>query len=302
MPVRNGAVFLESAIESILCQTFADFELLIFDNASDDTTANIACRYAAEDPRIVCFRQEGNVGAARNYNDALQAARGRYFRWAAHDDVLLPTNLERCLGVLESHPGVVLVYPKTIIIDGDGEMYHCVLDRKDLRQSSPVQRFREINTSGWGLCNPVFGLIRTEDLRRTVAIGSYPSSDHVLLAELALMGLVWELDEALFARRLHPGTSVVSNPDSRDLAAWFSGTRSPFPRFRSWRLVWQLSYLSIRVAELSLFQRFGVFLAVIQWARIWRGELIKELLFPFYVNGQETGNKRVTTAKEIGAA
>ena len=95
--VFNGENFLESALRSILAQTFEDFELIISDNASTDRTADICEQYASQDGRVLYLRQPANLGAQPNYNLLVGQARGRYFKWAAHDDMLAPTFLERCV-------------------------------------------------------------------------------------------------------------------------------------------------------------------------------------------------------------
>src|SRR3954470_1068595 len=87
LPVYNGQRFLAPAVSSLLAQTFADFELVICDNASTDDTEAICRRFAERDPRVRYHRNEQNVGAAPNFNRALALSTGQYFKWAAHDDL-----------------------------------------------------------------------------------------------------------------------------------------------------------------------------------------------------------------------
>ncbi|ADR19064.1 glycosyltransferase family 2 protein [Calditerrivibrio nitroreducens] len=86
MPVYNGAEFIRSALDSLLAQTFTDFELIISDNASTDETEAICREYAAKDKRIRYIRQRENLGATANFKYVLDEAVGEYFMWAAHDD------------------------------------------------------------------------------------------------------------------------------------------------------------------------------------------------------------------------
>ena len=88
MPVYNGEAYIEIAIQSVLDQSFGDFELLISDNASTDRTEEICRDFAAQDPRIVYSRNEENIGAAPNYNRLVDVASADYFRWSNADDVL----------------------------------------------------------------------------------------------------------------------------------------------------------------------------------------------------------------------
>jgi glycosyltransferase involved in cell wall biosynthesis len=97
MPVWNGEKFVSEAIESILAQTYGDFELVISDNASTDATAEICHDYAKQDARIRYIRQKTNIGAAPNYNEVFRHSSGQYFKWAAHDDVLAPEFIGECV-------------------------------------------------------------------------------------------------------------------------------------------------------------------------------------------------------------
>ena len=87
LPVYNGESFLHEALDSLLGQTFEDFELIISDNASTDSTADIVARYEAVDSRIKYFRQPENIGAHENFLFVLSKARAKLFMWASHDDI-----------------------------------------------------------------------------------------------------------------------------------------------------------------------------------------------------------------------
>src|SRR5215831_17134423 len=91
IPVYNGEAYLEEAIRSALAQTADDLEVVISDNASTDRTAEICNDYAQQDSRVRYFRNPRNLGAAPNYNIVLANARGRYFKWLAHDDRISPS-------------------------------------------------------------------------------------------------------------------------------------------------------------------------------------------------------------------
>ena len=121
LPVYNGEAHLAEALDSLLAQTFSDFELIISDNASTDRTAEICRAYAARDPRIRYTRQEQNRGAAWNYNRVFALASGRYFKWFSHDDLCSQNYFERCVEILERDPAVVLSYGKTTLVDESGE-------------------------------------------------------------------------------------------------------------------------------------------------------------------------------------
>jgi glycosyltransferase involved in cell wall biosynthesis len=90
IPVFNGGGLLVEAIDSILGQTLADFELIIADNASTDETPTICAGYAARDSRIRVIRHRENIGAPRNWNFVARESRGRYFKWASASDRCAP--------------------------------------------------------------------------------------------------------------------------------------------------------------------------------------------------------------------
>ena len=120
LPVYNGENFVREAIESVLGQTWRDFEFLILDNASTDRTPQICRAYADRDTRIRYYRHPKNLGAAANHNAGFQLSAGEYVKYIAHDDVWEPTLLEKSVRILDENPGVILVYPKTVLIDEMG--------------------------------------------------------------------------------------------------------------------------------------------------------------------------------------
>lgn len=110
MAVYNGERFICRALDSLLSQTFTDFELIISDNASNDSTGNICQMYAAKDSRIKYTRQEDNQGALFNFNFVLEQAQSEYFMWAAHDDFWDNSFIEKIINKFdEKDDGVVAV-------------------------------------------------------------------------------------------------------------------------------------------------------------------------------------------------
>lgn len=227
VPVYNGADYLREALDSILAQTFDDLEIIISDNASEDETQLISEEYAARDPRIRYERSARNRGAAWNYNNVVKLARGKYFKWAAHDDWLAPTYIERCVQELESSDSIALVYPGTILLCEDpaerefyGGSYIRYEDRMDTRHSDPIHRLRHV-TKHLGLCNAVMGLYPRDTLLRTGLIRPFSGSDVILLSEISLLGEIREVPEWLFYRRRHPRSSRLANRTRDTVERWF---------------------------------------------------------------------------------
>jgi glycosyltransferase involved in cell wall biosynthesis len=220
LPVFNGERYIEATLESILAQTFEDFELIISDNGSTDATEQICAQFAARDSRIHYHRHDENLGAAYNFNHVFSLARGVFFKWAAYDDLLAPSFLERCLDILDKNPAVVLAYPQTNRIDANGHFMEHYADDLDLRDPKTTGRFRKFLATP-GHCHPVFGLIRADILRLTPLIGKYPGSDRNLIGEIALRGQISEIPEYLFYRRHHPDISFTIEKTQREIAEWF---------------------------------------------------------------------------------
>lgn len=239
LPVYDGERFIRDALDSILGQTFGDFELVISDNASTDRTVEIVREYAERDDRILLLCNETNRGAAWNYNNVFAYCRSPYFKWAAADDMLAPTCLERSLAVLEASPSTVaLVYPLTQVIDGKGLAVGTIEDRLAAREGAPPHvRLRQvIRNIVYG--NVIFAVVRSDAMRQTRLHGNYPSADYVFLSELALAGEFREISEPLFLRRLHEATSVLANPTAEALTQWFDTERKPVRR-QALTLFWQ---------------------------------------------------------------
>lgn len=106
MAVKNGGDLVRHSIESILSQTFTDFEFIVIDDGSDDDTFNVICSY--QDPRMRCFTQK-NQGVAKTANRGLGLARGKYIARQDHDDLSLPERLAKQVQFLESNPSYGLV-------------------------------------------------------------------------------------------------------------------------------------------------------------------------------------------------
>src|SRR5215467_5057025 len=143
LPVYNGENYLAVAVESMLAQTFTDFELIITDNASTDRTEEICRKFANADPRVRYHRNERNVGGARNQAIAVQLSRGRYVRLSAHDDKVAPTHLEECVAVLKKRPDVVIAFTGTIAIDEFGDQIGQDCGMRGTADT-PSRRFRQL--------------------------------------------------------------------------------------------------------------------------------------------------------------
>lgn len=253
LPVRNGENFLEEALESVRHQTFADFEVLVADNASTDGTAEICAAYEAHDERIRCIRNERDLGATRNHNLVLAQAAGEYFKWMAHDDVCRPTFFEHCVRALDACPDAVGAYPRAVDIDAEGAVLGKWPSRRALAGPDPRTRLTAVlRTNREPL--PIFGVLRTEAARALGGLGAYPSSDRVFVCALALRGRLLEVPAFLLLHREHPRRSVHVHGWREHSLAWWDPARAGSLTFPHWRVLGELRR-ALRRAPLEPRQR-----------------------------------------------
>jgi glycosyltransferase involved in cell wall biosynthesis len=281
LPVYNGSNFLRAALDSILAQSYGDFDLIISDNASTDNTEQICRAYAREDSRIQYIRQQTNVGAANNYNLVFQMADSQYFKWAAHDDVLAPGFLRACIDVLDRDAGVVIASPASTLIDEastplpysaerggmidrSGVCWPVVPEKNDgLAASDPAVRFEAVMLI-MVMCVEVFGLMRRSALLRTSLHGRFSGSDKVLLAEMSLLGRFWLGSEPLFFRRCHPQQFSAATSGAYR-AQWFSGRRGDSLFLQQMKLL--LAYCrTLYTVPLTMQQRYCCLQAIVHRA------------------------------------
>lgn len=131
MPVYNGSNYIAKSIESVLSQTFKNFELIVCDNCSTDNTREIVDSF--KDPRIRYVRNPKNLGLVGNANRCIELAIGEYICILHHDDCMMPDNLERKVLLLNEHRDVGFVHSDIILIDPKGEVVSTNIWNEDSR-------------------------------------------------------------------------------------------------------------------------------------------------------------------------
>ncbi len=127
LPVYNGAKYLRESIDSVLAQTYTNWELLIVDDCSKDETPDIANEYVQRDSRIHYYRNEQNLRLPRNLNKGFSLTKGNYLTWTSDDNRYHPTALERMHAALEAAPTAQFVFASCRIIDGEGKPVEQIL-------------------------------------------------------------------------------------------------------------------------------------------------------------------------------
>jgi glycosyltransferase involved in cell wall biosynthesis len=279
MPLYNAERYLAETLESLLVQTFQDFELVISDNGSSDRTEEICRSYAARDNRIRYYRGETNRGAAWNHNRVFELSRGEYFKWACYDDPCAPAFLEKCIGVLDQDPSVALCYTSTVNVDDEGQflwMDRCLLGTC----TRPHERLRTITDHDHN-CHEIYGLIRSSALRKTRLIGSYCASDQNLLADLALRGKFHEVPEVLLFVRVHRQGSCRLYGDRRLRTVWFDTSAEGKLIFPYERQFWEYLLLIGR-APLPWLERLRCYLLMVRWLKQYGREAAKSTFWGAY--------------------
>lgn len=141
---RNRAHYLREAVESVLAQTFRDWELLLSDDASSDETPDLCAAYARQDPRIHIFRHEPPLGMVNNGRFLIDRSRGKYFATLDDDNRYLPTFLEKAVAALTSAPQAGFAFADEWRIDDLGE--------RQVNQTEAVSNKYRRTRLAYGLC------------------------------------------------------------------------------------------------------------------------------------------------------
>lgn len=276
IPAYNCAAYIAQSIESLLGQTYGDFELVISDNASTDATEDICRSYAAKDSRVRYVRRTENIGGPGNFRYVFSLCSGQYHKWSTADDYWHPSFLEEAMAVLERHDDVVLCYPRTRLIDAAGQTLSDYDDKLHLMDETPRVRFRRLYEL-IGLCNAHLGLLRRDAMLKTKLIAAHKASDVDFLGEMALLGKFYLLPDIRFYRRFHEQSSSwarKSDDHQRryyDPSAKASVTLDTWRRLRfQWGMVWGSS---IPVGE-----KLALSSDLSRWTRYQRVDLSRELI------------------------
>lgn len=286
MPVYNCERYVAEAIESHLRQTFTDFELVITDNASKDRSGEICRAYAARDARIKYHLNGENLGAGGNFCRSFELSQGEYFRWTPSDDVVGPELLELCLEVLDRDPSVLLAYPRTRLIDGEGRILRDYDENLHTTDDSPSVRFKHV-AQNLRLCNVQYGLTRRKILAQTGLMRSYSGGDIPLILELSLYGKFYEVPEHLFYRRMHEGAASAMKNEKDVMTLYDPKKRDSLFLYNWVHLGAKLK--SVSRAPISMSEKLRIYSFLARWVVWGRDAYFDELKSAV---GQTLGNRK----------
>ena len=260
LPVYNGEKYLVESLNALLGQSHRDYELIISDNASTDSTEDICRRYLSMDSRIRYIRQRRNIGAAPNHNFVFQESRGELFKWVAADDLYARDLVERCVAALDDHPDFVLAHSWTGAMNEAGKAIQTFPYPLATDVDSAPERFRAMlfgsgeNDMGMIRADDMYGVMRSEMLRRVQPHGSFYRADRVLMTEIALNGKFYQVPEWLYFRRDHSDRPQHAAPSVRGWCANLDPHRASQLRNPAMRLIAEYLWgyvAAIRRAPLS---------------------------------------------------
>ena len=273
MPCYNSERWLEQAVDSLLAQTFGDFELIVCDNASIDSTWEILQRYARVDSRVRAHRNAENLGASANYNRVFELATGPYFKWASSNDWCAPVFLQVCYDALESDEGAVAACPRAALFDTRIDEAQPYAHGLDLRQDDAVERF--IGALAIRRNITMNGLMRSTALRKTEMVRPYYGSDCVMVAALAMQGKLLEIPQTLLFMNDTPSTATWKMP-APEVRRHFTGSTRAMTHqsARNWFGYWR----AVRSAPLTKSQRLRLSRYLLKTLRWGAGDIAREAL------------------------
>ena len=267
LPVYNGENYVAEAIQCVRNQTFSNWELIICDNSSTDHTFDLCRQLADDDNRIRVYQNPRNMGVSFNYNEVFRRSQGKFFKWAAHDDLFAPRFIAKCVEELDEDQRVVLVFPQLSYVDADGR----VLRRQASELSvlgptveSRAKQFMRLAAQGTDFLWLAYGLFRRDVLAQTGAMGLYAGDDQVLLFKIALLGNIKQIDEEMFFRREHREASTCKRGSTVRERAKFAYADDNRRLVLPWCHLLKEHLSCVQKTPISLWSRLGCTTAVLR--------------------------------------
>ncbi len=211
LPVYNGEKFIRKCLDSLLAQTFKNFEIIISDNASTDDTQKICQEYSKKDKRIRYIQQEKNIGLLPNFNFVLEQAKNEFFMWIGVDDFVLPDYVKKNMEILASNSNVVCSVSK-INPYNFSESQIDKIDSKFISFTKKLRtRFKKLEAfsiSGTyeekvrkyltgSTCQVIYGIFRTEKLQKSIVPSFFVGLDWAEMLNVLKFGDIHVVNEVL---------------------------------------------------------------------------------------------------------
>lgn len=225
LPVYNGEDFLKYALDSLLSQTFRDFEIIISDNASTDNTPKICQEYVLRDKRIRYIRQNNNMGALWNFNFVLKQSNKEYFIWVSADDKLHPEFLEKNIDILEKNKNVVCSIGDVIYSDDVNYEFKSNNEtKKTFRQRYVKSTYGTYESKvrtylKFFQASMMYGLYRRDKLQKSITINKiFLAFDLTIILNVLKYGDFHVIDENLLHRYNKGSHSIIGTLRKYDIS------------------------------------------------------------------------------------
>jgi len=261
VPAYNNADYIAETIDSILNQTYQDFELIISDHSSTDDTVKVLARYA-DDPRIEILSTEAGGGAKRNWDRVSEAANGELLKLVCGDDTIYPECLAEQVAAFDEHPSVVLVASQRKLVDANGKT---ILSARGLAGLRGLVTGRDAARKTVTAGANIFGEPGCVLMKRSAlkAIGWWDDTNPYVIDEatytaVALQGDVYAIAKPLASFRVNAGQWSVrlAKDQARQAAAFHKDLRESDPTL--------VSAMDVRIGDAralaTSFMRRGVYM------------------------------------------
>ncbi|MEA1938051.1 MAG: glycosyltransferase family A protein [Pseudomonadota bacterium] len=214
LPIYNGADHLDGALASLCAQNFDDLCILISDNASTDATPDIVAKWAANDKRIVSYRQKENIGSVGNFNWLIENAESPWFMYGAHDDYWSDNYVKALHAVLMTHPDAELAVGTMVTLFENGKEHNRfpypvkANDAPNLAKQRLLLRYA---ASGW--FHGLYDREKLIEVRHDIKGFDYTwSRDFILMLSFLLSGKTVGATEAVYYKRETPVSENLYRP------------------------------------------------------------------------------------------
>ena len=258
VPVYNGEKTLSKALSCLLAQDYKNLEIIISDNGSTDDTPKICKEFENKDKRVSYYRSDENLGSTWNFNRVFDLSNGKYFMWAAHDDIRKEPFVSECVKQMELSPNAALCQTHTTTyILGHKEIL-CVTNLDSFKKDSGlVERYRE--TLKHFPATAIYGLYRSSLMKKTRMFEKVIATDLAFTQELSIYGSFIQVPEAYFDYNI----SEKWNTIHQDYKVFLGKERKPF-----WYLPFLVLFINhwsrIVSASIPLYVKSLLLLALVQ--------------------------------------
>ena len=204
LPIYNGEKYMRQSIESVVNQTYHNWELIIIDDCSSDSSPEIAKEYASKDDKIHYYRNEENLKLPRSLNRGFSLAKGDYLTWTSDDNMYLSEAIERMVNTIESEHAD-FVFATCDVINEDGEVFEIIKAPKDYKNAI-------IGGDFVGAC-----FLYTRRVYETVGdydVNKFLVEDYDYWLRVFFRFEVFNIEDTLYLYRLHNG--ALTNTEKKD--------------------------------------------------------------------------------------